>query len=157
MFHSCQLGLYVLKLKSQICSGVHVFSQPQWFLLLSLKFPFCCNTCNCRDNVFMYNLNDNADLMTGRKLLFVNYALSLSSCTFYTHYKYSQICWKHKLEIDCTRKYPLHGYILGVLMHTTAWDRLWGGDVFLRLYVCSSALPRMTAVWQAFRTLTMWF
>ena len=26
-----------------------------------------------------------------------------------------------------TRKYPLRGYILGVLAHTTALDRLWGG------------------------------
>ena len=27
-----------------------------------------------------------------------------------------------------TRKYPLRGYILGVLTHTTALDQLWGGD-----------------------------
>ena len=27
-----------------------------------------------------------------------------------------------------TRKYPLCGYFLGVLMHTTAWDRLWRGE-----------------------------
>ena len=27
-----------------------------------------------------------------------------------------------------TRKYPLCGYILGVLTHTTAWDRHWRGD-----------------------------
>ena len=26
-------------------------------------------------------------------------------------------------------------YILDVLTHTTAWDRLWRGDLFLRLYV----------------------
>ena len=26
------------------------------------------------------------------------------------------------------RKYPLRGFILGVLTHTTALDRLWGGD-----------------------------
>ena len=26
-----------------------------------------------------------------------------------------------------TRKYPLCGYILGVLTHRTAWDRLWEG------------------------------
>ena len=26
-----------------------------------------------------------------------------------------------------TRKYPLCGHILGVLMHTTAWDQNWGG------------------------------
>ena len=45
-----------------------------------------------------------------------------------------------------TRKYPLRGYFLGVLTHTTAWDRLWGGDVFLRLYIRSSASPRIAAV-----------
>ena len=27
-----------------------------------------------------------------------------------------------------TRKYPLRGYILGVLTHTNALDWLWGGD-----------------------------
>ena len=30
--------------------------------------------------------------------------------------------------IEKTRKYPLRGYLLGVLTHTTALDRLWGGD-----------------------------
>ena len=30
-------------------------------------------------------------------------------------------------------KYPLCGYILGVLMHTTAWDGHWGGDETLKL------------------------
>ena len=30
--------------------------------------------------------------------------------------------------LDVTRKYPLCGYILCVLTHTTAWDQLWGGD-----------------------------
>ena len=45
-----------------------------------------------------------------------------------------------------TRKYPLCGNILGVLMHTTDWDRLWEGDVFLRLYIRSSASPRLAAV-----------
>ena len=29
---------------------------------------------------------------------------------------------------DATRKYLLRRYILGVLTHTTAWDRQWGGD-----------------------------
>ena len=48
------------------------------------------------------------------------------------------------------RMYPRSGYFLGVLTHTTAWDRLWGGDVFLRLYICSSASPRMAAVWRCF-------
>ena len=37
--------------------------------------------------------------------------------------------------IYLTRKYPLRGYILGVLTHTTAWDQLWGGDLFLRSYI----------------------
>ena len=32
-----------------------------------------------------------------------------------------------------TRKYPLRGYILGVLTHTTAWDQHWGGDETLKL------------------------
>ena len=31
-----------------------------------------------------------------------------------------------------TRKYPLRGYFLGVLTHTTAWDQLWGGDETLK-------------------------
>ena len=35
-----------------------------------------------------------------------------------------------EVEILSTRKYMLRGYILGVLTHTTAWDILWGGDVF---------------------------
>ena len=32
------------------------------------------------------------------------------------------------IQIYHTRKYPLHGYILGVLTHPTAWDQHWGGD-----------------------------
>ena len=35
--------------------------------------------------------------------------------------------------ISFTRKYPLSGYILGVLTHTTAWDRHWGVDETLKL------------------------
>ena len=31
-------------------------------------------------------------------------------------------------EIWLTRKYPLRRYFLGVLTHTTAWDRLWGSE-----------------------------
>ena len=45
-----------------------------------------------------------------------------------------------------TRKYPLRGHILGVLTHTTAWDRLWGGDVSLRLCKRSSNLLHSAAV-----------
>ena len=37
-------------------------------------------------------------------------------------------------EIENTRKYPLRGYILGVLTHTTALDRLWGGDGTLTMW-----------------------
>ena len=30
------------------------------------------------------------------------------------------------------RKYPIHGHILGVLTHTTAWDQYWEGDETLK-------------------------
>ena len=33
-----------------------------------------------------------------------------------------------KTKYSYTRVYPLRGYFLGVLAHTTAWDRLWGDD-----------------------------
>ena len=33
-----------------------------------------------------------------------------------------------QVNIYFTTKYPLCGYILGVLTHSTAWDRLWRGD-----------------------------
>ena len=32
-----------------------------------------------------------------------------------------------------TRKYPLLGYTLVVLTHTTAWDQIWGGDETLEV------------------------
>ena len=38
------------------------------------------------------------------------------------------------LRIGMTRKYPLRGYILGVLKHTTALDRLLGGDETLTMW-----------------------
>ena len=41
---------------------------------------------------------------------------------------------KHISKIRCTRKYPLRGYILGVLTHTTALDRIWGGDGTLTMW-----------------------
>ena len=50
-----------------------------------------------------------------------------------------------------TRKYPLRGYILGVLTHTTAWDQLCGGDLFLRSYI-----RKAQSDWTS-GTLTMWF
>ena len=50
----------------------------------------------------------------------------------------------HCLKLVIARKYPLPGYILGVLTHTTAWDRHWGGDETLKLvlvYVAWLLLP----------------
>ena len=44
------------------------------------------------------------------------------------------------------RKDPLRRYILGALTHTTAWDGLLEGGVFLRFFICSSASPRVAAV-----------
>ena len=41
----------------------------------------------------------------------------------------------HKIMLNVTRKYPLRGYILGVLTHTTTWDQIWGGNAFLKLKV----------------------
>ena len=61
-----------------------------------------------------------------------------------------------------TRKYPLRGYILGVLTHTTALDRLWGGDetlthVVLNSNIRTSALPRREYSDLVSGTLTMGF
>ena len=54
----------------------------------------------------------------------------------------SEMC--RRLEIILSlESTPLRGYFLGVLTHTTAWDRLWGGNVALRLYILSSASPRL--------------
>ena len=36
------------------------------------------------------------------------------------------------------RKHSLRGYILGVLRHTTAWDRYWGGDETLKLVLINA-------------------
>merc|ERR1711928_233894 len=36
------------------------------------------------------------------------------------------------INFGYTRRYPLCRYILGVLTHTTAWDRHWGGDETLK-------------------------
>ena len=35
-------------------------------------------------------------------------------------------------RFDKTGNYPLLGYILGVLTHTTAWDQHWVGDETLK-------------------------
>ena len=37
------------------------------------------------------------------------------------------------VKIYYTRKYPLCGYILGVLTHTTGWYQHWEGDETLKL------------------------
>ena len=42
--------------------------------------------------------------------------------------------WTVICEISTTRKYPLHGYILGVLTHTTALNQLWGDDKTLNMW-----------------------
>ena len=39
---------------------------------------------------------------------------------------------RHFEKYISTRKYPLRGYILGVLTHTTAWDPHWGVDETLK-------------------------
>ena len=41
---------------------------------------------------------------------------------------------KFDLGYEYNRKCPLLGYILGVLTHTTAWDRLWGVDGALTMW-----------------------
>ena len=42
-----------------------------------------------------------------------------------------------------TRKYPLRRYILGVLMHTTAWDQHWEAMkyFYVSFKIWCSALP----------------
>ena len=40
------------------------------------------------------------------------------------------LCQSAVPVIEFTRKYPLHGYILGVLTHTTALDQLWEGGMW---------------------------
>ena len=61
-----------------------------------------------------------------------------------------------------TRKYPLRGYILGVLTHTNALDRLWGGDETLTHVVLNSNIHNLASTrWEysdlVSGTLTMWF
>ena len=48
----------------------------------------------------------------------------------YPEYKYYANKMNEANKICISRKYPLRGYFLVVLTHTTAWDLLWGGDVF---------------------------
>ena len=41
-------------------------------------------------------------------------------------------CKRIVLKINKLKVTELHGYILGVLMHTNAWDGLWKGDETLK-------------------------
>ena len=52
--------------------------------------------------------------------------------------KYRTLRWMGPNIID-TRKYPLHGYILVVLMHTTAGDQYWGDNETLKLVLVYKA------------------
>ena len=68
----------------------------------------------------------------------------------------------HLAFMAITKKYPLRGYILGVLTHTTALDRLWGVDgtlnnVVLKLSIRTSASPRREQSDLVYGTLIMWF
>ena len=49
-------------------------------------------------------------------------------------------------ELFFTRKYLLRGYILCVLTHTTALDQIWSGDILLKMYIRSLALPGVAVV-----------
>ena len=42
--------------------------------------------------------------------------------------------WIFTYKYNFTRKYPLRGYILGVLAYTTALERLWGDDETLTMW-----------------------
>ena len=54
--------------------------------------------------------------------------------------------FKENLNLKCdivirlTRKYPLRGYILSMLTHTTTWDKNWGGDQVLKRVVYNMKL-----------------
>ena len=39
----------------------------------------------------------------------------------------------YKMLLNVARKYLLRGYILGVLIHITAWNRLSGGDEKMKM------------------------
>ena len=48
--------------------------------------------------------------------------------------QFSDLNVENGAEIVKTRKYPLRGYFLSVLTHTTALDRHWGGDETLTMW-----------------------
>ena len=77
------------------------------------------------------SLNDIVDLMLG--FLHVSlFTLSVHFCSIFSKYTVLDKYFQNKIAI--TRNYPLRGYIQGVLTHTTAWDRLWGGDGTLTMW-----------------------
>ena len=56
-------------------------------------------------------------------------AVIITAVIFSVEYEVVRPMWRSKSKIFViSRKYPLCGYIQGVIMHTTALDRLWGGD-----------------------------
>ena len=66
-----------------------------------------------------------SDLVLKPKLVLILTVLKVKfDCISYTLAKAGYI----DLAVLYTRKYPMRRYILGVLTHTTALDRLWGGD-----------------------------
>ena len=61
-------------------------------------------------------------------------------------------------KLDITRKYLLRGYILGVLTHTTALDRLGGGDETLKCRIIISLGESISGYSDLVSgILTMWF
>ena len=63
------------------------------------------------------------------------YPAGLTNDKIQGHLKIVKMLIQKSVELHInTRKYPLRGYILGVLTHTTALDRLWGGDETLTMW-----------------------
>ena len=49
------------------------------------------------------------------------------------------------INFGYSRKFPLRGYIQGVLTHTTAWDRHWGGDETLKKVLINADQLRLAS------------
>ena len=131
------VGEVTKKLYGDLCSQLHLTS------LLPCLVDLCRSLCGIMQSYkSIYNWHVNQDSCGTQE-----YVLKKLSNGFPRIWQDVQT--KVKLtycKSKFTRKYPLCGYFLGVLKHTNAWDRLWGGDVFLRLYIRSSASPCLTAV-----------
>ena len=75
------------------------------------------------------SLNDIVDLMLG--FLHVSlFTLSVHFCSIFSKYTVLDKDFQNKIVI--TRKYPLYGYIQGVIMQKTIWDRNLGGEKTLK-------------------------